>query len=188
MQARVALDGLTQEQEDYWKLVYAAELHNWDRQYWAILPEPVGDVAVVELHEPTRLGAPARFLLERFVGDAVAELIVGVTHDPSFGHALVLGSGGIAVELLDEVCTMLLPVDRSAVVRGLESLKVSKFIDGYRGRPAGDRSALIDAVMRIADMATDDGVNIVELDVNPLAVLPVGQGVMVLDALVTLAE
>jgi acetyl-CoA synthetase len=114
------------------------------------------------------------FLIEKMVGDCVAELIIGVQYDPQFGPVMVVGAGGIFVELLHDSRTLLLPLDREQVSRVIESLRVAKLLRGYRGRPVGDMAAAIDAVMAVARYveANSDGVR--ELDVNPLMVLESG--------------
>ena len=66
-------------------------------------------------------------------------------------------------------------------------LKVAKLLKGYRGKPAGDSEAVIDAVMAIASFAEAHRERIVELDVNPLMVLPQGQGAMAVDALIVMS-
>ena len=129
-----------------------------------------------------------RFLVEPMVRDAVVEVIVGVTADPRFGLALVLGSGGVLAELVGDTCTVLLPADRGAVEAVLDSLKVARLIDGYRGRPAGDRAALLDAIEAVAAFAEANCDRLVELDVNPLLVLPDGQGAVAVDALIRLTD
>jgi len=116
------------------------------------------------------------FLVERMIGGAVAELIVGVKRDPVFGLALVLGSGGVLVELLRDSATLLLPTDRGAVERALAGLKSAPLLAGYRGRPKADMKAVIDAVMAVAEFAEAHRERLVELDVNPLMVLPEGPG------------
>ncbi|MDX1575876.1 MAG: acetate--CoA ligase family protein, partial [Kiloniellales bacterium] len=128
------------------------------------------------------------FLVERMVPDAVAELIVGVKRDPAFGLALVLGSGGVLVELLRDSATLLLPTDRAAVNEALSGLKGAPLFTGFRGRPKGDREALIDAVMAVAAFAEAHRESLVELDVNPLLVLPEGQGAVAVDALIRLSD
>lgn len=133
-------------------------------------------------------GAKAqKFLVEKMVGGVVAELIVGVKRDPQFGLVLVVGAGGILVELVEDAATLLLPTSRDEVAAALRGLKVAKLLKGYRGKPAGDLEAAIEAVMAVvayADAARD---KLVELDVNPLMVLPKGQGVVAVDALVVTA-
>jgi acyl-CoA synthetase (NDP forming) len=131
--------------------------------------------------------APELFLVERMAPAPVAELIVGVTRDPQFGLALVVGAGGVLVEMVKDSATLLLPTDRDAVARALAGLKVAKLIAGYRGRPAGDMAAAIDAVMAVAAFAEDARDRLIELDVNPLFVLPEGQGVVAVDALIVRA-
>ncbi len=115
-----------------------------------------------------------RFLVERMVGEPVGELLVGVRRDQQFGQALVLASGGVLVELVEDSRTLLLPCGRPSVLRALESLKVWKLISGYRGRPAGDVDALVEAIMKLIAFAQDHLDNLLELDVNPLMVLPKG--------------
>ena len=130
------------------------------------------------------------FLVERMVPDAVAELIVGIKRDPAFGLALVLGSGGVLVELLRDSATLLLPTDRSAVEEVLASLKGAPLMTGFRGRPKGNMAALIDAVMAVAAFAEAHRETLVELDVNPLLVLPEGQdgGAVAVDALLRMSD
>jgi acyl-CoA synthetase (NDP forming) len=129
---------------------------------------------------------PERFLIERMVSDVVAELIVGVKRDPQFGLVLVVGAGGILVEMVEDAATLLLPTAREDVAKAIASLKVAKLLEGYRGKPAGDVEAAIDAVMAIATYAYAQRDKLAELDVNPLMVLPRGKGVMAVDALVVM--
>ncbi|MEO1159759.1 MAG: acetate--CoA ligase family protein, partial [Pseudomonadota bacterium] len=71
-------------------------------------------------------------LVEQMITGAVCELIVGVTRDPQFGLALVIGAGGILTELLEDSAIILLPASRTDIAAALESLKVSRLINGYR--------------------------------------------------------
>ena len=119
-------------------------------------------------------GAPDRFLVERMVGDTVAELLVSIRRDETFGHVLVLASGGVLVELLEDAQTLLLPVDPASIDRALSQLKVSALIDGYRGKPSGDRGAAIDAVLALAKFAQARADELIELEINPLIVRPSG--------------
>ncbi|HET6220632.1 MAG TPA: acetate--CoA ligase family protein, partial [Dongiaceae bacterium] len=128
-----------------------------------------------------------QFLIEKQVTGAVAELIVGVKRDPSFGLVLVVGVGGILVEMVEDAATLLLPTDRAAIERAIRGLRVAKLLAGYRGKPAGDIDAVIDAVMAVAAFAEAHRDHLAELDVNPLLVLPKGQGAIAVDALILLA-
>jgi acyl-CoA synthetase (NDP forming) len=129
-----------------------------------------------------------RFLIERMVTGAVAEMIVGVQRDPQFGLALVVGAGGILVELVGDAAMLLLPTRRSVVERAIRQLRIMKLLGGYRGKAKGDLAALVDAVMAIASFADANRDRLVELDINPLLVLPEGHGVVAVDALVVMGE
>ncbi len=133
-------------------------------------------------------GAGGRFLVERMIEGAVAELIVGIKRDPQFGLALVVGAGGVLVELLGESRTLLLPSSPEAFDAALESLKVARLLAGYRGRPSGDRAAVIEAMAAVAAFAEAHRDTLLELDVNPLLVLPQGAGAVAADALVRLQD
>ena len=123
-----------------------------------------------------------QFLIERMVQGAVAELIVGVHHDPQFGLALTLGAGGVLVELAQDTACLLLPTTREEVEAALASLRIWPVLRGFRGRPAGDVRATVDAVCAVAAYARAEAV--AELDVNPLLVLEEGHGAVAVDALI----
>ena len=127
-----------------------------------------------------------KVLVERMVSGVVAELIVGVKRDPQFGLALVVGAGGILVEMVEDAAMLLLPADRAAVEQAIAGLKINKLLQGYRGKPGGDLKAVVNAVAAIAAFAEAHRGNLLELDVNPLMVL--GNGAVAVDALVVLAE
>ena len=129
-----------------------------------------------------------RFLIEQQVTNAVAEMIIGVKRDPGFGLVLVVGAGGILVEMVQDAASLLLPTDRTEVERAIRGLKVAKLLAGYRGRPAADIDAVVNAVMAVAGFAEAHRDRLVELDVNPLLVLPKGQGAIAVDALIVMAE
>lgn len=115
-----------------------------------------------------------RFLVERMVGHPIAELLVGVRRVPGFGLALTIAGGGTMVELLRDAATLLLPANRADIAEALAGLRVSTLLDGWRGRPRGDREAAIGAIAAIAAFAVAEGDRLVELDVNPLIVTPTG--------------
>jgi acetyl-CoA synthetase len=128
------------------------------------------------------------FLVEQMATDVVAELIVGISRDAQFGLALTLGAGGIWVELLQDAATLLLPVTRGDIHAALQSLKTWPLLTGYRGKTVGDVEALIDAISAIAAYAQAHAASLLELDVNPLLVLPQGRGVLAVDALIHLSK
>ena len=98
---------------------------------------------------------------------------------------MVLASGGIFVELARDSRALLLPTDREGVSEALASLKVSELLDGFRGRPSGDRAAVVDIVLTIAGFAEAHRDELSELDINPLMVLP--EGVVAADVLLRMA-
>ena len=130
--------------------------------------------------------ADARFLIEPMVSDSVGELIIGLKRDEQFGLALIVGTGGILVNLLNDSATLLLPITREAASTAVLSLKGSELLRGFRGRPEGDLEAVVDAIMAVADFAMDHWDSVTELDINPLMVRPKGKGAVAADALIRL--
>jgi acetyl-CoA synthetase len=128
-----------------------------------------------------------RFLVEHMATQVVAEIIVGVQRDAQFGLSLTLGAGGILVELLQDAQTLLFPVSRGDVQSALQALKAWPLLAGFRGKAAGDVEALVDVVLAIAAYAQANAHRLLELDVNPVLVMPKGQGVLAVDALIRLS-
>ena len=124
--------------------------------------------------------------LEAMVVDPVCEIIVGLTRDPQFGLLLTLGSGGILVELLDDSRSLLLPCGRHEVEEAFDGLRSAPLLEGYRGRPAADKAALLDLIMAVQDFALGAGERLLELDINPVMVCAEGQGAFAADALIVL--
>ena len=122
------------------------------------------------------------------VTDGVAEILVGVTVDPQFGQVLVLGAGGVMTELLHDSTSLLPPYTPAAVEAALGRLNVAKLLAGFRGKPAGDVPALVEAILAVARYAAAHLDSLAELDVNPIIVRPSGHGVVAVDALVRIGE
>ena len=123
-------------------------------------------------------------LIEKMVQDSVAELIIGVGLDPIFGKYIIIGSGGILVELFKESIPLLFPVNREDVSLALSKLKAFPLINGYRGNPQGDVEMIIDCVMDTVKLVSENDID--ELDINPLLVLKRGSGVIAVDTLIKL--
>ncbi len=123
-----------------------------------------------------------RFLVEQMVVPAVAELIVGVSRDPTFGLSLLIGTGGTLVELLDDTVSLLLPVQREEARAAISSIRAGTLLNGYRGSAAGNIEAVLDAIEAIAAFAMKNADRLHELDVNPLLVTP--DAAVVVDALI----
>jgi acyl-CoA synthetase (NDP forming) len=142
-------------------------------------------VAAVRSHRPD---ARVEGLLVARQVEAVVELIAGVKRDPLFGPVVVAGAGGIFVEVLADVALRLPPLDEAEAAAMLEELRVSPLLHGARGRPVADVAAAAGVLVRLGELALDLGPRLLELDVNPLLVLPEGQGALAADALVVLTE
>ena len=132
---------------------------------------------------------PGRFLVQEMVSGG-AELILGM-HRDALGTAVMLGMGGVAAELFKDTTLRLLPphgglsrADALAMARELETWPL---LDGYRGRPEADIEALVDAIVAFSNMAAQLGERLVEAEINPLFVLPRGQGVRAADGVAVLA-
>ncbi|MCX4575739.1 acetate--CoA ligase family protein [Streptomyces sp. NBC_01571] len=112
------------------------------------------------------------------------EMVVGVTHDRLFGPTVTVGLGGVLVEVLRDTAVRVPPFGEDQARRMLRELRGRALLDGVRGAPPVDVDALVEVVLRVQRMALELGDDIAELDVNPLMVLPRGQGAVALDALV----
>ena len=110
------------------------------------------------------------FLVERNVDPPVAELIVSIRQDAQFGMALTLGSGGILVELLDDVVTLLLPTSTDEIREAIKKLKIFTLMDGYRGQSRIDLHKLCNDVWNITQFVQCNRQTILELEINPLFV------------------
>jgi acyl-CoA synthetase (NDP forming) len=127
-----------------------------------------------------------RFLLQPQISEAV-EMLVGVTHDSTFGPVVACGAGGTLVELVKDVVVRLAPLTEREADEMLASLRTYPLLTGYRGSPPADVTALRTLLLRVGRMA-DYLHGIVEMDLNPVMVLPDGKGVAVVDARVRVAE
>ena len=112
------------------------------------------------------------------------EMILGVTRDPTFGPMLMVGMGGIHVEVLRDVAFSPVPIGREAALELLGGLKGSALLDGVRGAPPADRGALAEVIAALSRFAADHAELIEEIDLNPVIVHPEGQGLTVVDALI----
>ena len=124
-------------------------------------------------------------LVQEMVSGGV-EVIVGVSYDSQLGPVLLYGLGGIFVEALRDVSLRLCPVSRLDAREMISEVAGSRLLQGFRGSPKADVEALVDVLVSVSHMAADLEGTISELDINPLSVLPQGQGVKALDALITI--
>jgi acyl-CoA synthetase (NDP forming) len=131
-------------------------------------------------------GLSDSYLIEKMVDGVVAELIVGVACDEQFGPYLLVGGGGILVEMMKDTTPLLIPTTRERVLYALGQLKCAPFLNGFRGAPPADLEAAAVVVLAVAGMVENDPSSIIELDINPLMLLAKGQGVVAADVLISL--
>jgi acetyltransferase len=121
--------------------------------------------------------------VQEMVGEGV-EVIIGVSCDPQLGPVLLFGSGGLMVEVYNDVALRRCPITRSEAQAMIAGVKGARLLQGFRGRPAADLEALEDTLVRVSHLPMHLEGHLAELDINPLMVLPRGQGVKAVDALV----
>ena len=114
------------------------------------------------------------------------EVIVGMKKDPQFGPVLMTGSGGIYVEVFQDIALRLLPVDRKEAVRMIKETKLYQIIRGARGTEY-DLDALADSLLKVSELAVDQP-SIEEIDINPLFLYEKGKGAKGVDALIKITE
>lgn len=119
-------------------------------------------------------------LITEMIKEEGLEMILGAFKDPALGSAIMLGLGGVFVEIFKDVSFGLNPLRRSDVYKMIGELKSKKLLAGARGSEVKDKEALIDSVLRLAKLI-EDFPEILELDINPLLVLKKGRGLRVLD-------
>ncbi len=152
----------------------------------------VGGV-VLGLTSPEEVEAAARAMLDRVGRERVqgwevqamvpsgVEVIVGLVRDAQFGPLVMVGAGGVLVEVLHDVAFGLAPLDEARARHLVEKTRVARLLEGARGHPPADVDALVDTLVRLSWLAVD-WETLQELDINPLFVLPRGQGVVAVDA------
>jgi acyl-CoA synthetase (NDP forming) len=123
-------------------------------------------------------------VVQSMVQGAVVEAILGLSHQHPFGPVVLVGLGGVLTEVYADVGFLVPPFDEAHARRVIGGLKAAALLRGVRGRPSGDVDALVAAVMNLQRLAQEVGDDVLELDINPLLVLPEGQGVVAVDALV----
>lgn len=153
-------------------------------------PDQVGErLRAMAAEVKAKLGrAPERFLIQEMVTGGT-ELILGYHRDP-LGAAVLLGMGGVTAELFNDTAMRLLPeqggLSREQVLSLIRELKTFPLLDGFRGRPRADTNALVAAIVAFSRMVAQMGERLVEAEINPLFVLPAGQGVKAADGVVVL--
>jgi succinyl-CoA synthetase beta subunit len=128
--------------------------------------------------------SPDGYLVEQMIQGAVLELIVGVSKDDSGMLLLTLGAGGVLTELIKDSVSLVMPVSRKDIRRGLATLKISRLLDGYRGAKAVNKDKIVSAVIALQEYVQANLLAIEEIDINPLIVCT--DDVYAVDALIRL--
>jgi len=144
-------------------------------------------VAYREILASVKAKAPdaqiAGVVVQEMVSGGV-EMIAGASQCAPFGMGIVAGTGGVMVELVKDAALALAPVDRERALGLVASTRAAKLLGGFRGAPPADTAAFADLLVRLSSIAVTYGDLVEAIDLNPVAVLPAGRGVRVLDALV----
>jgi len=131
-----------------------------------------------------------RFLAQEYLTGGV-ELLLGLARD-DLGTTLMVGAGGVEAELSADFSMALLPDDgglsHDTIVGMLQGLRCYPLLTGYRGRPAADIDALVEAIAAFSRFGVQIGARLETAEINPLLVLPRGRGVRAVDALAVIAQ
>lgn len=125
------------------------------------------DVAIVAANIGTD-----EVLIEEMITGSVAELLVGVIRDPAHGYVLTLGAGGVLTEILRDTASLLLPVQPAEIEAALNTLKCAPLLTGYRGKPAANMAAIVEAVLAVQSYVLANAQTVSEVEINPLLCTP----------------
>jgi len=117
----------------------------------------------------------------------LGEVLIGYRVDADAGPIIMLAAGGILAEIHRDRSLRLAPIDQAEAEAMIGEVAALKALAGYRGKPPGDFEAVARALIALSRLAVADGPAVAEAEVNPLIVLPKGQGVVAVDALVRLS-
>jgi acyl-CoA synthetase (NDP forming) len=129
-------------------------------------------------------GAKIDGVLVQAMAQRGQEMILGITRDPVFGPMLMVGLGGIHVEVLKDVAFAPVPLDAEDAVALIGELKGAALLDGVRGAKPADKAALAELMVALSRFAADHADQIAEVDLNPIIVHEAGAGLSVVDALI----
>jgi acyl-CoA synthetase (NDP forming) len=133
------------------------------------------------------VGAKATRFLAQCMTRGVGEALVGFRHHPQVGPIVLLAAGGVLTELHRDRSLRMAPVDLEEARAMVGEVKAFAALAGYRGARAGDLEALARAVVAMSGLASQTGPRVLEAELNPLMVMPQGEGVVAVDALVSVA-
>jgi acetyltransferase len=126
-------------------------------------------------------------LVQEMAPSGGLEVLVGMNRDPQFGPLITFGLGGIFVETLKDVTFRIAPLSLQEAEQMVDEIRAHALLDGVRGKPAMDKNAIVEALLRMSQLVQDFP-EIVELDINPLMVYPRGQGAIAIDMRLVLKD
>ncbi len=142
---------------------------------WEILE---GRIATLELAGPV-----PGILVQEMVSEGI-EVFAGVAHKSGFGHALAFGLGGVEIEVNRDFALRMLPLREGDAERMISEIRGAAILGPVRGRPAYDTASLAKCLYALSDLIMRADPPIAEIDLNPIKVLPMGQGCIIVDALI----
>jgi acetyl-CoA synthetase (ADP-forming) len=150
----------------------------------------LGDAAALRAAHSALMAAPVPLegVLVQEMARGEAELILGARHEPELGAFVLVGIGGVLVEVLRDVQLAPAPLRAEDAQAMLRRLALWPVLEGVRGRPALDVGAAVETLVRLSWLAADLGPRLVELDLNPILLRAAGEGCTAVDARATLRE
>jgi succinyl-CoA synthetase beta subunit len=143
--------------------------------------------ALVDAIETIRQAAKVGRVIVQPMTSGIGEVLIGYRVDGDVGPLIMLAAGGILAEIHRDRSLRLAPIDIATAREMIAEVASLKTLAGYRGRPAGDLDALANALVALSRLAVADAA-VIEAEINPLIVMPKGQGVVAVDALVRMGE
>lgn len=141
---------------------------------------------IAENVEAARPDVNVSHVLVQPMTSGLGEMLLGYRVDAEAGPIVLLAAGGIFTEIYRDRSIRLAPVDLDTAHEMISELAISQIFRGFRNKPHGDMDALAQAIVALSRLAVDEEVNVIDAEINPLIINPVGHGVVAVDALVAL--
>ncbi|MEM8856384.1 MAG: acetate--CoA ligase family protein, partial [Pseudomonadota bacterium] len=144
--------------------------------------------AIAAIPQSLQPALPSEGVLIQKMVQGGAEVILGARIDPTFGPVVMVGAGGIYAEVFEDVAFRIAPIDVDEAARMMAETKVSRILNGTRGKGPFDVTALAEAIAGLSRRIADPSGRLQEIEINPLFVMPPGEGVIAGDCVVRIAE
>ncbi len=148
------------------------------------IADATGAVAAAQAMQNRLMAHDTSARIEGFLAQEMVngtEMLVGARDDALYGPMIILGAGGVMVELMRDVAIRLLPITEGDARSMLSELKSAALLDGFRGAPVADTDALINTIVALGDFYLDHRNFLADLEINPLMVRAAGDGVCAVD-------